>query len=310
MREHVAASGRFPEEHLADLPPRNGRCTVEKLAVNAVMAGAPAAAMPLLCAAVEAMSEPDFNLFALNTTTSCVVPGVFVNGPIRHELEIPFEAGCFGGVAGPAPAIGRALRLLMRNVGGQVVGLSSKSVFGQPGRVDRHRGRRVGGALAVGAARANGAASTPGADASTVHGCTGTIDIADIVADNGADLLEVIGKSLAFCGTNAFIGAHHGAEILVCLPPPWAELIAASFPTVEAVQAELQRHAALPIDWWPMPHRAKAERDGRVDDAGMVHLVADPDHMLVMVNGGLGNLHALALHSFGPTRAVTRALRP
>src|SRR2546429_462958 len=90
VREWCAASGRFPEELLAELPPRNGRCTVEKLAVNAVLAGAPAASMPLLCAAVEAMAEPDFNLFALNTTTSCVVPGVFVNGPVRDELGIPY----------------------------------------------------------------------------------------------------------------------------------------------------------------------------------------------------------------------------
>src|SRR5207302_140154 len=80
VREWCAASGRFPEELLAELPPRNGRCTVEKLAVNTVLAGAPAASMPLLCAAVEAMAAPDFNLFALNTTTSCFVPGVFVNG--------------------------------------------------------------------------------------------------------------------------------------------------------------------------------------------------------------------------------------
>lgn len=308
VRIHVAASGRFPEEHLTDLPPRNGRCTVEKLAVNAVMAGAPAAAMPLLCTAVEAMSDPDFNLFALNTTTSCVVPGVFVNGPVRHELEIPFDAGCFGGAAGPAPAIGRALRLLMRNVGGQVVGISSKSVFGQPGRVAgivvaEWEERSPWAPLAT----RRGAA--PDADALTVHGCTGTADIADIVADNGGDLLEVIGKSLAFCGTNAFIGAHHGAEILVCLAPPWAELIATTVPAIEDVQAELWRHSALPVSWWPEPHRAKAERDGRVDAAGMVQLVEDPDHLLVMVNGGLGNLHALALHSFGPTRAVTRELR-
>ena len=42
------------------------------------------------------------------------------------------------------------------------------------------------------------------------------------------------------------------------------------------------------------------------DEDGLVHLVASPEHMLVMVCGGLGNLHALALHSFGPTRAVTR----
>ena len=58
MREWVAASGRFPEEVIADVPPRNGRATVEKIAINAVMAGAPAASMPLLIAAVEAMADP------------------------------------------------------------------------------------------------------------------------------------------------------------------------------------------------------------------------------------------------------------
>jgi hypothetical protein len=74
-----------------------------------------------------------FNLFALNTTTSCVVPGMFVNGPARHTLAIPFDADCFGGAAGPGLAIGRAMRLVMRNVGGQVVG---------------HRRGRMGGAFA------------------------------------------------------------------------------------------------------------------------------------------------------------------
>src|ERR1700736_6276114 len=290
VREFVAASGRFPDELIAELPPRNGRCTVEKIAVNAVMAGAPAAAMRLLCAAVEAMVDPVFNLFALNTTTSCVVPGVFVNGPARHTLSIPFDAGCFGGAAGPAPAIGRALRLVMRNVGGQVVGVTSKSVFGQPGRV---------AGIVVGEweersqwaplAERRGVAG----NAVTVHGCTGTIDVADIVADNGRDLLEVIGTSLAFPGTNAFIGAHHGAEILVCLAPPWADLIAKAYPDVEDVQERLHADASLPVSWWPAPHQSKAHENGRVDDAGLVHLVEDPSHMLVMVCGGLGNLHAL-----------------
>src|SRR5262249_13325761 len=86
VRAHVAASGHFPDEAIAELPPRNGRATVEKLAVNAVMAGAPPESMPLLIAAIEAMSDPLFNLFALNTTTCCVVPAMFVNGPVRHEL--------------------------------------------------------------------------------------------------------------------------------------------------------------------------------------------------------------------------------
>ena len=306
VREWCAASERFPEDLLAALPPRNGRCTVEKLAVNAVLAGAPAESMPLLCAAVEAMSDPDFNLFALNTTTSCVVPGVFVNGPVRDDLGISYGPGCFGGVAGPAPAIGRALRLVMRNVGGQVVGESSKSVFGQPGRVT---------GIVVGeweerspwAPLSERRGVAPGVNAVTVHGCTGTIDVADIVADNGRDLVAVIGKSLAVLGTNAFIGSHHGAELMVAIAPPWAELIDASFADLDDVCAELWRNAALPVSSWPAPHQKALHENGRVDDHGLVPVVDAPEQLLVLVCGGLGNLHALALHSFGPTRAVTRA---
>jgi hypothetical protein len=304
VREHVLASGRFPDEPLGDLPPRGGRATVEKLAVNAVMAGAPAEAMRLLCAAVDAQVDPQFNLFALNTTTCCVVPGLFVNGPARHELGIPYAAGCFGGEAGPAPAIGRALRLLMRNVGGQVVGETSKSVFGQPGRVT---------GIVVGEweerspwAPLADRRGVPG-NAVTVHGCTGTIDVADTVATSGSDLLEVIGKSLAFPGTNAFIESHHGAEILLAIAPPWADRIAAEFSDIEDVQQALWEHAALPSSWWPEIHQRHHEKHGRVDSQGRVQLVESPAHMLVMVCGGLGNLHALALHSFGPTQSVTRA---
>lgn len=305
VRAFVAASGRFPDEVVAMVPPRNGAATVEKLAINAVMAGAPAESLPVLIAAFEAMSEPDFNLFALNTTTSCVVPAMIVNGPARHELKLPMGPGCFGGDAGNGASIGRAIRLVMRNVGGQKVGLTSKSVFGQPGRVT---------GICVGeweerspwpplSARRG---ITHGTSAVTVHGATGTIDVADIVADNGVDLLEIIGKSLAFAGTNAFIGAHHGAEIMVAIAPPWAELISSSYRDLADVQERLHEHAKLPISWWPAPHQRRAEENGRVSPDGFVHLVQSSEHMLVIVNGGLGNLHALAMHSFGPSRAVTR----
>lgn len=305
VREHVAASGRLAEDLVAELPPRGARCTVEKVAVNAVMAGAPAAAMRLVVAVLEAMTDPVFNLLALSTTTSSVVPGIIVNGPARDELGIPYAAGCFGGVAGPAPAIGRALRLVLRNVGGQVVGETSKSVFGQPARVvglvaGEWEERSPWPPLSV----RRGAPAD--ANAVTVHGLTGTVDIADIVADDGRDLLTVVGRSLAFPGTNAFIGAHHGAEIMVCLAPPWAELVARAYPTIADVQERLWAAAALPVGWWPEPHRARAHENGRVDANGLVHLVESPEHLLVVVNGGLGNLHGFALHSFGPTRAVTR----
>jgi hypothetical protein len=143
-------------------------------------------------------------------------------------------------------------------------------------------------------------------DAVTVHGVTGTVDIADIVATRGTELLEVIGASLAFPGTNAFIGAHHGAEVLLALAPPWAELIARDLPELADVQRVLWEHASRPVHTWPEAHRRRIEENGRVDAGGLVHLVERPDDLLILVCGGLGNLHALACHSFGPTRAVTR----
>src|SRR5262245_16746591 len=121
VRAFVAASGRFPDEVIAELPPRNGAATVEKIAINAVMAGAPAESLPVLIAAIEAMADSQFNLFALNTTTSCVVPAMIVNGSARHDLKLPMGPGCFGGEAGAGASIGRATRLMMRNIGGQKV---------------------------------------------------------------------------------------------------------------------------------------------------------------------------------------------
>ncbi len=125
----LATVGWDPEEVIAALPPLRAPCTVEKLTINAIMAGAPASSLPLLRAAIEAIATPAYELHALNATTGSVMDAMVVNGPVRHQLGIPFGSGCLGGVAGAAPAIGRALRLVIRNVAGQVVGVTSQSVW-------------------------------------------------------------------------------------------------------------------------------------------------------------------------------------
>jgi len=135
VQDFLIRGGRFPDELIARLPPLNAECTVEKIAINAVMAGAPPESMPLLIATIEAMADPKFDLAGLNATTGSVVPAMIVNGPVRNRLDIPYQAGCLGGVAGSAPGIGRALRLIIRNVAGQLIDSTSQSVYGTPGRV-------------------------------------------------------------------------------------------------------------------------------------------------------------------------------
>lgn len=303
---HLTAAGLAGSEVIGVLPPSGAPVTAEKLAINAVMAGAPAASMPLLRASVESLSDPGFELHALNATTGSVTPAVLVNGPVRHELGIPFGAGCLGGADGSAAAIGRALRLVMRNVAGQRVGITSQSTFGQPGRVagivfGEWEERSPWAPLAE-------RRGVPG-DAVTVFGTMGTANICDPVATDPDVLLHFVGRALAHTGANGYLVQLSFAEVLVALNPVWAEMIGRRYPDVAEVAAILWEHASVPLSEFPDQHQRQFEDIGWVDDRGRVRLARRPEDVLVTVAGGLGGLHAAALHSWGTTITQTRPIR-
>jgi hypothetical protein len=130
----VAASGRPRDELVAEMPPRFGRATVEKIAINAVMAGCRPEYLPVVLAAVEAVCDERFCLLGVSGTTDAVAPLVIVNGPIRSALDINSGAGVFGPGWRANATIGRALRLCWVNIGGARPGVISMSTFGGPGR--------------------------------------------------------------------------------------------------------------------------------------------------------------------------------
>jgi hypothetical protein len=305
VRTMLAANNRYPDEVVAILPPMRAECTVEKIAINAVMAGAPPESLPLLIAAVEAIGDGDFELYGVNATTASVVPAMFVNGPIRDRLAIPYRHGCFGGAASKAAAIGRALRLIIRNVAGQVVGLTSQSTFGSPGRVSgiivgEWEERSPWAPLA----ERRGVKG----DAVTMFGAMGTMNIIDTTSQKGPEFLEMIGKSLAYPGTNCFSPAVPFGETLVALNPICAGIVARDLPRIEDVQEIIWRFASLPADWFEHLHRGQLEDQGRVRADGRVYLVPEPKDVQVMVCGGTGGLHATGIHSFGTSLTQTRAV--
>lgn len=130
----LTGTRRGPDEVLGELPPNYGRATVEKVAVNAVMAGCRPAYLPVLIAAVECACDPAFNLHGVSTTTHFAAPLIIVNGPVRHRIGLNCGAGLFGPGWRANATIGRALRLLMIHVGGARAGETSMSTFGHPGR--------------------------------------------------------------------------------------------------------------------------------------------------------------------------------
>jgi hypothetical protein len=301
----------YPSDHaLCVLPPSNGVATIELIAVNAAMAGCEPAAFPFVVAALEAISEPEWNAFGLTTTTSSVGPMLVVNGPSRDELAIDYRAGCMGGAAGRGSmTIGRAVALCIRNIGGQRAGETTKTVFGQPARFGFCIGEWEERSPWPSLAERRG--YTADQDVVTVHGGKGTFPLADIHNDDARDLLYLIAKSIAFPLSNMYLGNVQNGEVVVAINPMWAERFGAVFPDVEELQHFLRANAWQPIDLWPAPNQQILRNKGRVDGEGRVHLVGRPDQIVPIVCGGLGSLHAIALPSFGESQMQSHAvLRP
>jgi hypothetical protein len=130
----LGGSRRNRAEVLGEMPPNYGRLTVEKAAINAVMAGCRPDYLPVVIAAAEAACDPLFNLHGVATSTHFSAPLIVVHGPIRTRIGINSSFGVFGPGFRANATIGRTLRLLMINIGGAKPGDISMSTFGHPGR--------------------------------------------------------------------------------------------------------------------------------------------------------------------------------
>jgi len=123
-----------PDHLLGELIPRMGKATVEKIAVNAVMAGALPTYMPVLIAGVKLLIDPATNLGTWGVSTGSWAPFWVINGPIRNDLHL--NSGC--GALSPGDianaTIGRAMGLIIKNIGGARKGIEDMGTLGNPGK--------------------------------------------------------------------------------------------------------------------------------------------------------------------------------
>src|SRR5450759_4534416 len=121
---------------LGKLLPKGGYATVESVAVAAAMAGCRPEYLPVLIAAVEATLDPRVYHQHMQSTTGNAHPAVIVNGPVARQIRVNSGYGCLGpsSVYPAGAAIGRALRLLLMNVGGAIPGTGSMAIHGGPAR--------------------------------------------------------------------------------------------------------------------------------------------------------------------------------
>lgn len=133
----LTGTTRDAQDVVAVIPPNLAEATVEQVAINAVMAGCRPEYLPVVLAAVEAACTDRFNIHGLLCTLWFSGPVVIVNGPIRREIGMNTGRNAMGQGNRANSTIGRALQLVIRNLGGGLPGENGidRAALGAPSKV-------------------------------------------------------------------------------------------------------------------------------------------------------------------------------
>jgi hypothetical protein len=297
-RVDAMLAGADGARSLGAMPPLWRQATLEKLAVNAVMAGCEPAYFPLIVAAVRAMLDPVFNCYGVQATTHPVAPLVIVHGPRARALGVHGGSGCFGPGFRANATIGRAIRLVMLNVGGAWPGRHDMSTQGSPAKFSYCIAENVE-ASPWGPWRAE--------DGVTVFGGEPPHNVNDHVSTTASGLLTTIANTAVAPGSNVgWILSQ--SQLLIVLGPEHAATIAGDGFSRADVQRFVYEHARLPLGtlklggMWGM-HDWPAWMNAVRDDHALMPAVSSPDDIFVIVAGGPGK-HSAVIPNCAFSRAV------
>ena len=301
-------NGRDPNAILTRLPPLRGQATMYKLAMCAVMAGCRAEYFPIILAAIEAVIQPEFNLYGIQTTTGNATPMILINGPIIDQCNVNAGTNALGPGMQSNATIGRAVQLILKNIGGAVPGNTDKATLGQPGKYTfccaENEVANPWGPLHVTRGYAREQSTV------TVIGAAGIVEVADANSDTPASVLLTLAHSMTIAGTMGSRYLLGGGEPLLIITPEHAALIAQDY-TRRQAQQFLFDTARLPLQHFP-PETAKRIRDDRrlkgINPEADIRIADCPEDIMLVVIGGAGIKSAYVPTWGGTTRAVTRPI--
>lgn len=281
----VLATTLDPTTTLGVMGPLGASVTVEKVAVNTVMAGCLPDHVPVVLAAVRAVLQPEFDLSEVQSTTHSIAPLIVVNGPLARACGIASGFGALGPGHRANAAIGRAVRLCLMNIGGARPGVSDMALLGHPGKFtmclaeDESASPWEPCSVAAGFGPDDSVVTVLGTEAP--HSAVFVDDADD--PDSPQRLLRSVASVIANTGSNnAFF---RRGSVAVVFNPEHAAVLGRAGMSRRDVQVALQRLATN--------RRATLRAigpmfvpDGDPDDE--IAAVADPDHVLVLVAGGGG----------------------
>ncbi|MFQ5882390.1 MAG: hypothetical protein ACE5I9_07950 [Candidatus Methylomirabilales bacterium] len=310
----LKALDRDPGEIVAVLAPKYGKATLEKIAINAVMAGCRPAYFPVVVATIQAIGDERFNLNGVQATTHVAAPLLIINGPVRQALEIKGEANCFGQGFRANATIGRAVRLCMINIGGGLPGLTDKATFGHPGKytycVAENEEVSPWEPLHVERGFRSEQSTV------TVFAAEAPHNVSDHTSRSARGILTTVADSMATMGNN---NMYKRGEMMVVISPEHAATIATEGWSKHDVKEFLFQEAGRPVrelvrggeyygevtweKYWP-------RWVDRNDPSALIPVVNRPEDLLVIVAGGTAGRFSLVIPGWGDlgTRAVTKVI--
>ena len=199
---------RDPDEVVGIVAPNLVPVTVEKVAVNAVMAGCRPEYLPVVLAAVEATCTEGFNIHGVLATTFSVGPVIIVNGPVARAIGVNSGVNVLGQGNRANSTIGRALQLVVRNVGGGRPGGVDRATLGNPGKVGLCFSEDEEGSPWEPLSVERGVPD--GVSAVTVFAGGGTHSISDQTARTPEDLSRTLASGLRSVDTLLLVSPDHG----------------------------------------------------------------------------------------------------
>lgn len=279
-----------PSTVLGVMPPRNGTVTAEKFAANAVMAGATSLHAPLALAAVRAGLREEFNPGGIGVTTGGGTPLVIVNGPEARRAGVNGGTACFGSGYRANAVIGRALRLVMRNLGGAIPGEMKKSTQAFPAEYSFCTAEAEDESpwkplhVELGYRREQSTVSLAGVR--SFH------QVTDHTSERGEQILDTIAGSMRAWGAVSYYYQGRQGQVLVVLCPEHAGEIAAAGYTKEDVKSFLFERARLPkrdlVGRGNYGERTWPRWIEEASATALIPIVDEPRHLIVIVAGGNG----------------------
>jgi hypothetical protein len=297
---------RRPEEIVARVAPTYGAASVERIAINAVMAGCDPEYLPVLIAATEALADPAFNLQGIQATTNPVAVWLVINGPVGKTLNVNAGMNCLGQGRWANATLGRAMRLVLQNIGGALPGEMDRATHGQPGKVTfccaEHEDASPWEPLHV------ERGYTAEQSTVTVVGAEGTMNM-NTHSKDAMELARVIAETMVHPPSNEYV---HGGEPWLIVSPEHAEVFRRGGMSKSDLKRQLWELSKMPAVRLSAKEFERA-RDSRTAELGV--LTADtllpiaprPEDVMIVVAGGAGT-HSVYVPCFGNSRAITREI--